>query len=146
MVTVGAPADIVRPVVLGELRIPPGLASVTSARHVIRATVELWCPDLAKDAELVGCELITNAIRHATGRGDRQIRAQIQRYPRHLRLAVYDGSPVPPVMVRPDELAESGRGLIMISMLCEWGWFPTYLGKCVWARFDLDGHSRTCRR
>ena len=52
--------------------------------------------------------------------------------------AVTDGDLIP-VAVQADELAESGRGLQVVSVLSDaWGWNPRAGGgKLVWALFRL---------
>jgi hypothetical protein len=53
--------------------------------------------------------------------------------------AVADPSPRPPEPKDPDYLAESGRGLHVISALSDrWGYtVPTETGKVVWALFSV---------
>ena len=54
-------------------------------------------------------------------------------------VAVADPSPRPPEPKDPDYLAESGRGLHVISALSDrWGWtVPAATGKVVWALFSV---------
>jgi hypothetical protein len=53
--------------------------------------------------------------------------------------AVADPSPRPPEPKHPDYLAETGRGLHVISALSDrWGWtVPAETGKVVWALFSV---------
>ncbi len=53
-----------------------------------------------------------------------------------VRLTVHDASRTLPSVQVSEELAESGRGLLMIGALSSgWGCEPTLTGKSVWAEF-----------
>ena len=125
--------------------------------------------DRGDDVAVVVSELLTNALRHgvpqaqartqaqAQTRTQAQARAQAQtpagaaalnRWPVRLGLvqpghfvlcAVSDPSPRLPEPKEPDYLAESGRGLHVISALSDrWGCTaPTEAGKVVWALFSV---------
>ncbi len=98
--------------------------------------------DRREDIAIVVSELLTNALRHALpGPG-----APRPRCPFRLGLlqpgpcllcAVADPSQQPPVPKEPGYLAETGRGLHVISALADtWGYTtPSGTGKVVWAMF-----------
>jgi hypothetical protein len=93
--------------------------------------------------------LLTNALRHAVPQAQAQTGAAAPgRWPVRLGLvqpghfvlcAVADPSPRLPEPKEPDYLAESGRGLHVISALSDrWGaTAPTEAGKVVWALFSV---------
>ena len=121
------------------------------------------------DVAVVVSELLTNALRHGVpgaglpaGQPSGAARetpgstpgeaapgvAARNRWPVRLGLvqpgqfvlvAVADPSPRPPEPKDPDYLAESGRGLHVISALSDrWGWtVPAATGKVVWALFSV---------
>jgi hypothetical protein len=51
-----------------------------------------------------------------------------------------DNDTNPPVLSEPDEAAESGRGLFLVSMLAkQWSYyFPEVGGKVVWCQVEQD--------
>ena len=130
--------------------------SVGSARDFCLSTMRRWgVTDRGDDVAVVVSELLTNALRHgvpgaglpAGARGAAR-RGGRSRWPVRLGLiqpgqfvlcAVADPSPRPPEPKDPDYLAESGRGLHVISALSDrWGWtVPAETGKVVWALFSV---------
>src|SRR5258708_3587422 len=117
--------------------------SVRAARDFTIATLQRWgATDRREDIAIVVSELLTNALRHALpGPG-----APRPRCPLRLGLvqpgpwvlcAVADPSQQPPVPQEPSYLAETGRGLHLISALADtWGYTPpSGTGKVVWAMF-----------
>lgn len=132
----------------------PGLdtRSVGAARDFCLATMRRWgVPDRGDDVAVVVSELLTNALRHAVPQAQAQARpgaAARSRWPVRLGLvqpghfvlcAVADPSPRLPEPKEPDYLAESGRGLHVISALSDrWGCTaPTEAGKVAWALFSV---------
>jgi anti-sigma regulatory factor (Ser/Thr protein kinase) len=117
--------------------------------------------DRGDDLAVVVSELLTNALRHGVPPAQAPAPAQIpapagarpgaaarSRWPVRLGLvqpghfvlcAVADPSPRLPEPKEPDYLAESGRGLHVISALSDrWGCTaPTEAGKVVWALFSV---------
>jgi anti-sigma regulatory factor (Ser/Thr protein kinase) len=104
-------------------------SAVPCARAHTTALLAMWgLTRVADSAELVVCELITNAITHgsggAGGRGPIPVvHLDLSTDLARLRIDVWDTSPRAPVL-RPDvpDSAEGGRGLLLVDALCEtWG-------------------------
>ncbi|WP_344966512.1 ATP-binding protein [Salinactinospora qingdaonensis] len=98
---------------------------------------------LVGDVELVVSELVTNALRHG-GAGmldapdcENVIQLSMMRRGSELICAVRDASDRLPTLREPDFMAESGRGLHLVSCFSrDWGAVPTApVGKFVWALF-----------
>jgi serine/threonine-protein kinase RsbW len=96
---------------------------VAQARHFVQGALA-GCPALA-DAVLLTSELATNAVQHsATGRGGAFVVA-ISHAPGRVRVTVTDGGSAtrPIVAPEPEELAVSGRGLLLVNVLADrWGY------------------------
>ncbi|MDI6519935.1 ATP-binding protein [Streptomyces coelicoflavus] len=78
---------------------------------------------LADDAELIVSELVTNAIQHS---GATEIHLCVIVMAEALRLHVRDGMPGTGTLRRPQDTAESGRGLLLVDALVrasggDWG-------------------------
>lgn len=83
------------------------------------------------DAELVVSELVGNAVRH----GDTGVVLQLDRVGDAVRFMVSDDSTDLPAARSGGELAEGGRGLLIVEALAEqWGVERRPGGKAVWAR------------
>ncbi|MER7407384.1 SpoIIE family protein phosphatase [Streptomyces sp. NPDC000070] len=112
----------------------PDPALVADARR--RATRQLarWGLDgLAFTTELVVSELVTNAIRHATG----PIRLRLIRE-RALVCEVFDSGATAPHLRHPRTTDEGGRGLLLVSQLTQrWGSRFVPEGKIIWAEQSL---------
>jgi Histidine kinase-like ATPase domain len=120
------------------------LAAVAAARRYTRSTLQRWgLASRCDDITLVVSELLTNALRHARPRpGGWPVRlGLLQPGPSPAVLcAVTDPSPAPPVPGSSGRLAETGRGLHVVSELADcWGYTPPdHRGKVVWAIFVPD--------
>ncbi|WP_307057635.1 ATP-binding protein [Streptomyces achromogenes] len=119
-----------------EWTFPADPGAVRTARRAVREQLRAWGLDSVGDlAALLVSELVTNALRHATGPiGVRLVR------PAHLEgvllVEVSDPLPDPPRerIARPED--ESGRGLQLVaSSSRRWGTRPGDTGKTVW--FEL---------
>jgi anti-sigma regulatory factor (Ser/Thr protein kinase) len=118
--------------------------SVGAARDFTVATLMRWgAAQRCEDIVIVVSELLTNALHHAMP----ETRETCVRSPIRLALlqpgpsvvcAVADPSRRTPVLKRPGHLAETGRGLHVISALADaWGFTaPGDSGKVVWAIFS----------
>lgn len=129
-----------------RLALPHSPAAVPLARAMIRAVlVELGqegTPD-CDTAELLTAEVVTNAVEHTSGG---PIELSVELLPRGFQVEVHDpGHDLPagldpllpprPDPPQPDELAEHGRGLILIRALsASSGCRLTGTGKAVWFR------------
>lgn len=115
---------------------PADPGAVRAARAAVRGQLGLWNLDSLGDlTALLVSELVTNALRHATG----PIGVRLTR-PAHagdvLLVEVSDPLPEPPRRraARPED--ESGRGLqLLASASHRWGTRPGAGGKTVW--FEL---------
>jgi hypothetical protein len=140
----------------------PGLdaRSVGEARDFSLSVLGRWgVAERADDIAVVVSELLTNVLRHARPEGGGQHRlvrlglvkpgplvpsgplqpGHLIDYRQVVLCAVADPSTRTPVPKEPDYLAESGRGLHVISALSDfWGCTtPTERGKVVWAVFSV---------
>jgi signal transduction histidine kinase len=89
--------------------------------------------ELAFTTELVVSELVTNAIRHATG----PIRLRLIRE-RALVCEVLDSGATAPHLRHPRTTDEGGRGLLLVSQLTQrWGTRFVPDGKIIWAEQSL---------
>ncbi|MGW0817603.1 ATP-binding protein [Streptomyces viridiviolaceus] len=109
--------------------------AVRAARSLVRGRLRGWGLDSVGDlAALLVSELVTNALRHATGPiGVRLVRSYRDGV---LLVEVSDPLPDPPRerVAGPDD--EGGRGLQLVaSATRRWGTRPAETGKTVW--FEL---------
>lgn len=101
-------------------------------RGLVSTTLEGWgLTEQINPAVLLASELVSNAIRYTT----RPISVRLL-LTDTLRCEVTDDDHHLPVVCEPDEDAESGRGLFLVSRLADrWGASHTATGKAVW--FEL---------
>jgi anti-sigma regulatory factor (Ser/Thr protein kinase) len=114
--------------------LPTDPAVVSSARSLaVRQLTEWGLQDLATTTELIVSELVTNAIRHATG----PIRLRLIRH-QVLTCEVSDTSNSLPRLRHARTTDEGGRGLFLIAQLSHRrGTRYTPDGKIVWAEQEL---------
>nr|WP_296067951.1 ATP-binding protein [uncultured Actinoplanes sp.] len=121
--------------VVSEVALPVSGAARRARDVVTEACVRWNMPQLIAPATLVASELVTNAVLHAHTLTTLQVALR----PRHLYLAVTDGSPDPPLPrteTRPDMIG--GRGLHLVDIAADrWGYRQHHDGKTVWACFAL---------
>jgi anti-sigma regulatory factor (Ser/Thr protein kinase) len=117
--------------------------AVPCARLHTRLLLAEWgLAGLTGQAELVVSELVTNAV--AASRqlpGISPVRLWLYADSTRVLIAVWDANPQLPVRAGTDELAESGRGLLLVeSLSTEWDAYPTpgYGGKMVRAMCAPD--------
>ncbi|GHA57532.1 ATP-binding protein [Streptomyces tendae] len=118
---------------------PAAPDAVRTARSLVRRTLDEWRLDSVGDiAALLVSELVTNALRHATG----PIGVRLVRGPAGaagvLLVEVSDPLPDPPRerVARPDD--EDGRGLQLVASAARrWGTRPGEAGKTVWFELAL---------
>ncbi|MEZ7006407.1 ATP-binding protein [Streptomyces sp. AD55] len=108
-----------------RLRVAPGrdgaAPSAGDARRVgdVRRSVpallrQCGLEALADDVTLIVSELLTNAVQHG---GSPEIALEIAVTDGSLRIAVRDGVPGTGVPGRPEDTAETGRGLLLVDAL-----------------------------
>ena len=136
---------VARTHVLGPERVaqwePPSDPAVLSRRRTaVTGQLAAWdLDDLAFTTELVVGELVTNAIRHATG----PVQLRLLR-DRALICEVRDGSSTSPRLRRARTEDEGGRGLFLVAQLTErWGTRYTPEGKVIWTEQPLPGLTTT---
>ncbi|GAA3785702.1 hypothetical protein GCM10022403_020590 [Streptomyces coacervatus] len=119
---------------IAEWDLPSDPAVVSRARTAVTRQLAAWgLDDLAFTTELVASELVTNAIRHATG----PVRLRLLR-DRALLCEVSDGSSTSPRLRRALTEDEGGRGLFLVAQLTErWGTRYTPYGKVIWTEQPL---------
>ncbi|NUP41861.1 MAG: SpoIIE family protein phosphatase [Streptomyces sp.] len=115
--------------------IPDDPAAVAQAREKVAAQLDDWhLDDLAFTTELVTSELVTNAIRHASG----PIRLRLLRGT-SLICEVSDASSTSPHLRHARTTDEGGRGLFLISQFTDrWGTRHTPKGKVIWTEQPLS--------
>ncbi|MGW0913698.1 SpoIIE family protein phosphatase [Streptomyces sp. NPDC002784] len=130
---------VARTHVLGPDRVaqwdlPSDPAVVSRSRAAVTGQLAAWgLDDLAFTTELVASELVTNAIRHATG----PVQLRLLR-DRALICEVSDGSGTSPRLRRARSEDEGGRGLFLVAQLTErWGTRYTPHGKVIWTEQPL---------
>ncbi|KUM69991.1 SpoIIE family protein phosphatase [Streptomyces curacoi] len=118
--------------------LPADPAVVADARKVAARQLADWgLEELAFTTELVVSELVTNAIRYATG----PIRLRLIRE-RALICEVFDGGATAPHLRHPRTTDEGGRGLLLVSQLTQrWGTRFVPEGKIIWAQQSLTDPS-----
>ncbi|WP_077797323.1 SpoIIE family protein phosphatase [Streptomyces sp. JHA26] len=112
--------------------------SLHTARLALRKALTDWSlGPLSETAELLACELATNALLHARGDATLTVSPVPGRGPA-VRLAVTDTSPVSPRRRAATERSTSGRGLMLIEELASaWGVESRGTGKSVWCEVTL---------
>ncbi|MGW2889870.1 SpoIIE family protein phosphatase [Streptomyces griseoruber] len=115
--------------------VPADPAAVADVRARATRQVEDWgLADLAMTSELIVSELVTNAVRHATG----PIRLRLLRDTR-LTCEVSDASSTAPRLRHARSLDEGGRGLFLVAQLAHrWGARYTGEGKIIWAEQEIS--------
>ncbi|WP_159772518.1 ATP-binding protein [Streptomyces sp. HM190] len=119
-----------------EWTFPAEPGAVRTARAVVRDRLRAWGLDSLGDIViLLVSELVTNALRHATGPiGVRLVRSEGP--PGTLRVEVSDPLPDPPRERTADPDDEGGRGLRLVACSARaWGTRLGDSGKTVW--FEL---------
>ena len=116
--------------------VPSDPAAVAGVRAAATGLLAGWgLKEEAFTLELILSELVTNAIRHATGPvGVRLI------HDRSLICEVSDGSTVSPHLRRATTMDEGGRGLFLVAQFADrWGTRYTSAGKVIWTEQWLGG-------
>ncbi|NUS13319.1 MAG: SpoIIE family protein phosphatase [Streptomyces sp.] len=119
--------------------VPCDPAAVAAVRNAATDRLAVWGLDeLAFTTELVLSELITNAIRYATGPID--VRLLLDRT---LICEVADTSSTSPHLRYAATTDEGGRGLFLVAQMAErWGTRYTQAGKIIWVEQRLPRAAR----
>lgn len=116
--------------------LPDGARALAAGREGVRgflASLDLPHAMVARAAEVLTCELVSNAVRHAGGTPGIKITLSDDR----LIIAVADRSPAPPSRRPPD--STGGRGLMLVDSLADsWGFNASSDGKTVWATLRVQ--------
>ncbi len=87
---------------------------------------------MCEEVLLLASELVTNAVLH----GRSEVRIEVERTARTVRVVVHDENSRHPAMVSQDPDALDGRGLALVAALAsDWGSWDEPIGKAVW--FEL---------
>ncbi|MEU9476533.1 SpoIIE family protein phosphatase [Streptomyces sp. NPDC048191] len=121
---------------VAEWSLPEDPVAAGQARDLVRAQLTDWGlvdEDLVMTTELLVSELVGNVVRHACG----PIRLRMLRS-RALICEVSDASLTTPHIRHTSATDEGGRGLQLISALCQrWGTRHTRTGKSIWTEQPL---------
>ncbi|MFG2551466.1 SpoIIE family protein phosphatase [Streptomyces sp. NPDC048581] len=114
--------------------VPDDPAAVARVRAAATRTLDDWgLTEEAFTTELILSELVTNALRHATG----PIRVRLIR-DRALICEVSDGSSTAPHLRSAATTDEGGRGLFLVAQFAErWGTRYSANGKVIWTEQPL---------
>jgi anti-sigma regulatory factor (Ser/Thr protein kinase) len=122
-------------------RFRPGAHSARHVRRIVRAYVTAWgMAPLTEIAELGATELLANVVKHVP---DGTCTVMLRRRADGVRVEVHDNDPTLPLVRHGGDLAEYGRGLVLLDALTD-AWDAERTGpatKMVW--FEL--RSRTVR-
>jgi anti-sigma regulatory factor (Ser/Thr protein kinase) len=112
--------------------LPAHPGGVRAARRIVVALLDLWdLSELSDDAELVVSELVTNAYRHAGGRGPFQL--EVIGRSDGVWIALADGSAIRPKVEELSRDRLTGRGMALVTALAaDWGAEDRHGGKRVW--------------
>jgi anti-sigma regulatory factor (Ser/Thr protein kinase) len=120
--------------------------AAAQAREFTRHVIQSWgLAVLAEDATLVVSELVTNALQHGVhgeeGASPEGIELMLCRRAGLMACAVIDPGAKLPLLMPPDHVAETGRGLHVVEALsAAWGWARLDgQGKAVWAMLRAPG-------
>jgi hypothetical protein len=119
--------------------LPPGAASVPTARHVVVQLLSTWAvPHDLDDAALLVTELVSNVVDHVGG--EASLTVELTSSGDWLRIAVVDGSAIRPVVQELSLDRPRGRGLRMLQIIAaRWGSDAHGDGTRVWFELRPDG-------
>jgi serine/threonine-protein kinase RsbW len=101
---------------------------VTAARHFVRDVLRDQSRETVDAAELMACELATNAVQHAQSEFELAIHSG-----KEIRVEVRDTGQGRPTPRSPTPHEPSGRGLRIVEAVSDaWGVIPSPSGKTVW--------------
>ncbi len=121
------------------LSLPGQRRSVAAGRHwVVREAAERGVTGMANQVvELLTSELIANAVLHGPPGGNVVVRLDCSETV--VRVTVSDRETTVPVVLHPDPIEPSGRGMAIVeAMSNRWGVDADAGGKSVWFELELD--------
>lgn len=124
------------------LTLERGQRAVAHVRSLVKSQLtSAGLMSLVDEAVTAAAELTTNALIHT----DSEVSVSVTMGPELLRVAVRDGSPIPPVPGSFEESSLCGRGLLLVTQLAtRWGIEPaTSGGKTVWFEMEPGGEHPT---
>ncbi|HWF21019.1 MAG TPA: ATP-binding protein [Acidimicrobiales bacterium] len=136
-------------VAAGELRrasisLDPEPRSVSMARSFVSTMLETWdCDDPERIVALLTSEIVTNAVKRATGtvRVEAELVSDVA-----LRVEASDDHPDLPYPRRPDPHSEGGRGILLVQELAlRWGVDREERHKVVWFEAPVIPRRSRCR-
>lgn len=124
-----------------DQELAPSIDAPAQARELVAQLCRAWgLPDLAKLAQLIVSELVTNAVTYAGG----GLRLSAVLRATQLHLIVRDQNPDPPrpradQALRADQAGyRHGHGLRLVDAFADsWGYLTNGAGKAVWARLRV---------
>lgn len=115
---------------MGHWLLRADATSARLARRLVAQALDAEDENLRRRMSLVTSELVGNSLRHARG----HIALALHAVGDGWVVEVHDASSAPPVVRAVDQLAENGRGMIIVQRVSEQlGWARTSTGKVVWA-------------
>lgn len=123
------------------ISLPGQRRSVAAGRHwVVREAAELGVTGMANQiVELLTSELLANAVLH--GPPDGTVGLRLLATETVLRVTVTDHELATPVVLHPEPIEPSGRGMAIVeAMSNRWGVDVGSGGKAVWFELDLDDY------
>ncbi|MCW2944122.1 MAG: ATP-binding protein [Actinoallomurus sp.] len=124
-------------ILLADVRLANVPESASAARRVVKTLACAWGAEAIADrAELLVCELVANAAKHARDPLGSDLRLVISRNGGRLRIEVHDATRTLPRIRRGELMAEDGRGLLLAETLADrLSWHLLAHGKAVY--FEL---------
>ncbi|MFD3418807.1 ATP-binding protein [Streptomyces decoyicus] len=110
--------------------------SAKRARLLVAAALDAWgIGELGCSGMQIVAELVNNSVNHTRSR---DILVVISREGRRVRIRVADKSRDVPVLRRPEDGSEEGRGILLVDTLsASWGYDRKPWGKVVWAELRM---------
>jgi DNA-binding response OmpR family regulator len=114
----------------------PDVSTVPLAREFVRRRLHEWGVDqLLEEASLIVTELAANAVLHAASAYE----VRLSHTARAVRIEVADGDAGTPEPQPFSAVAETGRGIVLVSALsASWGIEDRPRGKVTWAELRPD--------
>lgn len=129
-----------------SLRMPWTMSSAVAARRAMVSQLHVLGVDatVVDESEIVLCELVANAVRHAKPLADGTIHVNWSVSAGVVEIEVTDGGgPTAPHPVPHSAWSAGGRGLQIVGTLAHaWGILPNRSGSTVWA--SMGGPSPRC--